>query len=210
MKQDRTKLFLLGYLLVFFCIIACRNDKNAPDASQTDAAEGSERIPDRDGVLVDSSNFVEAGVFNPRNSHWYTYRYIEQENAATRALESAIASDSLYEISEMTRLPIFNKNCLSAEKPEECSNEAVIDWMRYAVERPQAAAGQKKAPIHWVTFVIDERGKVTPGRIIPSGQRCEPCEAATKEAIRGMPNWMPALRDGQPVKVRVMLPVYYD
>lgn len=206
MKGTCLKSFLPGLLIAFLWITACRNDKNAQDASQTDTAEDSERIPDRDGVLVDSSNFAAAGTLNPRNLHWYTYRYMEEDNAG----ETAIALDSLYEISEMTRLPIFNKNCLSAEKPEECSNEAVIDWMRYAVERPKVADGQKQAPVHWVTFVIDEQGKVTLGRIIPSQQRCEPCEAATKEAIEGMHNWMPAVRDGQPVKVRVLLPVYYD
>lgn len=221
--------FLLCIIVnILLFTTACRNDKNndnPPDELVTEEVEKSERIPDRDNVAIDAEYIADAGIFNPRNMRWYTYRYasdeprkeITSENPVVRAenlqeRQGEIQTEEVYEISETSRPPLFNKNCLTSANPETCSNEAVIDWMKYAVERPQVTDLPTQKPVHFVTFLINEKGSVSAAKILAiKGQKpCEPCNTATLEAIAGMSDWMPAIRNGRAVKVQVTFPVYYD
>ncbi|MFN7119798.1 MAG: energy transducer TonB [Saprospiraceae bacterium] len=207
-------------LLLFFTLLqACKNDKRTGEEPPSEDMQNNDRIPERDNVSVDEEYVADDGIYNPRNPQWYTYRYeneaITSENPVVRSNnnqeKSGAAAPEVYEITETSRPPLFDKNCLTAANPEACSNEAVIDWMRYAVERPKLT-DQNQDVIHFVTFIINEKGQVENARIIPvQGQKiCEPCQTATLEAVKGMATWLPAIRNGQAVKVRITLPVYYN
>lgn len=217
-------LFITGILLMS-CLSACRNDKNPPSDTVTDAVEKPARLPEQDNVKVSPDYIADSGIFNPRNNHWYTYQYtadepredITAENPVVRSenkqeRSGQVATKEVYEITETSRPPLFNKDCLTAANPEQCSNEAVIDWMKYAVARPNLPAAQTQEVVHFVTFIIDQNGNVSKAKIIPArkGPTCKPCQAATLEALAGMPAWLPAIRNAQAVKVQVTLPVYYD
>lgn len=195
--------------MVLILLLACKNDKNVPTSA--DEATVAERLPDQGGVGGDTLYKIDAGALNVRNPRWYTYRYDETTTTESQVQRAANPSrDSMYEISERTRPPLYHENCLSAVNPEQCSNEAVIDWMQYAVERPRVPAALQNKLMHYVAFTVDEKGKADGIKIIAATQACTPCVAATEEAIAGMHSWIPALRDGKPVKVQVVLPVYYD
>jgi hypothetical protein len=183
-----------------------------PSKTLPENAEIAEAVPEQDGVLLDTTYKLDDGDFNARNNRWYTYQYDEATFSEHPAEPPAASHKAVYEITETSRPPLFNKNCLTAANPEQCSNEAVLDWMQYAVEKPKAPGAQNQTPMHYVRFIVNKQGKVTYARIIPTTppQTCAACEAATREAIAGMPSWMPAIREGQAVRVRVTLPVYYN
>lgn len=223
MNNKKTRYLPLLSLILFVLLLqACKGDKNASDALTTEAVKPADHILERDNVKADKAKAYVAddALYNPRNTHWYTYHY-ENESITS---ETPIARDNnnqenpgdtttqeVYDITETSRPPLFDKNCLTALNPEACSNEAVIDWMKYAVERPKSlVSGQDM--IHFVTFIIDKKGQVSDAKIMPTRHQkpCEPCKAATLEAVNGMATWLPAVRNGKTVRVRVIIPVYYD
>ncbi len=216
MKHSILFIFTFSLLVLH----ACKSDKKSPEEPTTESTEQSEGVPERDNIRVDEQYVADDGLYNPRNPRWYTYRYdtegMHAENPIVRANNNQeksgfTNSDEVYDISETSRPPLFDKNCLTALNPEECSNEAVMDWMKYAVEKPTLSKPVNDV-VHFVTFIVDEKGQVSDATIVPTRQQnaCEPCKNATLEAVNGMTTWLPAVRNGKAVKVRIIFPVYYD
>jgi len=86
-------------------------------------------------------------------------------------------------------------------------DEAKIKFLTENIKYPQSAKEKKIQGTIYVTFVIDETGKVTDVRVLRGiGGGCD------EEAIRVvelMPPWKPGKQSGKPVRVQFNMPIRF-
>ena len=96
------------------------------------------------------------------------------------------------------------------EMPEFAGGtEALTAFVQEELNYPDEARAQQATGMVYVEFVIDEEGKVRNARV----QRSTIAFGCEEEAVRVvsmMPDWQPAMKDGQPVKMEMTLPIKFE
>ena len=93
------------------------------------------------------------------------------------------------------------------EKKRACSNERMVSFLAFNVEYPEEAKGAGTEGTVYVSFIIDEEGRVTEPSIIRDiGHGCG--EAAI-DVLKKMPKWEPGKDKGEIVKVKLNLPIHF-
>ena len=93
------------------------------------------------------------------------------------------------------------------DEKRTCSNEALVSFLAQNVQYPTTAKLEGTEGTVYVSFVIDEEGKVIDSKIlrdIGSG-----CGDAALSVVSKMPDWEPAIHEGEKVKVKLNLPVQF-
>ncbi len=185
---------------------------------------------ERDTVRKDATKVNVKTIQNPRNINWYTYDYfspdvIPMEPTPAKIEEMEIdevtsnqkkeVSDlnvamAVYTVSETDRPPLFKSSCLKASDPEQCSNEAIEDFVKSNIDFPNKAITKGHDGLEIVSFVINEEGEIDDKiEVLSKDKPCKGCAKAAVDVVAGMENWSPALVNGKPVKVRVSLPIRF-
>ena len=108
------------------------------------------------------------------------------------------------------QMPYF-KGCDSypdnTDDKRQCSNEALVSFIANHIQYPDLAKENGIEGTVYVSFIIDEDGKVTqPSLLRDIGNGCG------EEALRvlsNMPDWEPAIDNKQHVKVKLNLPIQF-
>lgn len=109
------------------------------------------------------------------------------------------------------RPPVFSQACLSAASISECTEQAIHEYIEANLAYPETALEEGHDGYEKVTFVIDKNGKVKSTiKVASKDKPCEGCAKASVQVIANMPNWLPALENGEPVSTEVTLPIRFD
>lgn len=124
-------------------------------------------------------------------------------------LWSQFAADTVF--THVDKMPSFG-NCVSKEISEEvqkkCSDQAIVQFISRHLEYPEAAKADNVEGTVYVNFIIDETGQVkSPTLLMDIGSGCG--EAAL-DVIKAMPDWTPGQQQGQPVSVKLNLPIQFS
>ena len=86
--------------------------------------------------------------------------------------------------------------------------DEAVKWIQQHIVYPSIARENGLQGKVYITFVIDKKGKVSDVKIVKDvvGGGCGE-EAA--RVIKSMPDWKPGFQNGNPVKVKVTLPISY-
>ena len=89
-----------------------------------------------------------------------------------------------------------------------CSNRNLIHFIAHNLEYPEEAKVAEIEGIVYVSFVIDEQGRVIkPAVLMDIGGGCGESALAVLDK---MPNWQPGVQDGKNVKVKLNLPIQFS
>jgi TonB family protein len=91
----------------------------------------------------------------------------------------------------------------SAEK-RDCSNQALVNFISKTLEIPKDS---ETTGVVYVNFFIDENGKVVNPKILRGLEDAQ--NAAALSVVRDMPQWEPAKLNGNPVKVKMTMPIRF-
>ncbi len=198
-------------MAVSVMLFACNSDKTStykesastplPD---TIAAQTSNIAPGPEAA-ADTAQFTYIGSdgihLNPES---YTYEYSEKPKKGK-------ARQVTYAVSEVDRPPLFSDKCQGKKRPMECSNEALKSYFRKNIQYPTQAEPTKSEGLEFVTFTIEPDGSIGQNFSVVSKEKsCKSCAAAAVKAVASMPKWVPAMKDGKPVRVSLVLPVRFD
>ncbi len=86
-------------------------------------------------------------------------------------------------------------------------NQARDAWIARNIRYPEQAARNGIAGMVYVSFVIERSGKVTRASVVRSVDPLLDAEAV--RVVGAMPDWKPGLQRGEPVEVRLVLPVNF-
>ncbi|MEZ4962906.1 MAG: energy transducer TonB [Saprospiraceae bacterium] len=123
-------------------------------------------------------------------------------------LAAQYASDSIF--THVDQMPYF-MGCEAlrsgTEEKRKCADQEMVRFISRHLVYPDSAITMGIQGTVYVSFVVDEAGKVQrPNLLIDIGGGCG---AAALDVIREMPDWEPGLRYGHPVKVKLNLPIQF-
>ncbi|RMG79636.1 MAG: energy transducer TonB [Bacteroidetes bacterium] len=127
-------------------------------------------------------------------AHTLSAQLFEPENIQTRA-------------EQMPYFPGCEPFNDAPEAKRQCSNNNLIRFVSTHLVYPETARAQSVEGTVYVSFVVDKDGSVLSPKVlkdIGGG-----CGEAALDVIREMPKWEPALEKGQPVAVRLNLPIQF-
>ncbi len=108
-------------------------------------------------------------------------------------------------------MPSFGNCGMSDETPEarkECADQALVQFISRQLVYPEEAVNNRVEGTVYVNFIVDQFGRVqSPSLLMDIGSGCG--EAAL-EVVKSMPAWTPGQHDGQPVKVKLNLPIQFS
>jgi hypothetical protein len=106
--------------------------------------------------------------------------------------------------------PIYGKQCLKKEDPDECSQLEIQQYFSENMDFPNEAKGMDN-PVEYVSFLVKADGHIDKENIqvLKQDPQCRECAAEALTLIRKMPKWQPATKGGTPVAVRVTVPVRF-
>ncbi len=120
------------------------------------------------------------------------------------------AKEEVISFSQVAREPIF-KGCpeKDPERALSCFNRKMNNYLKANLVKPEEAAKKNLSGTVNVKFIIEKDGRVTIEAIDdPIGYGCK--EAAAK-LIAGLPRFTPGKNaKGEPVRVRYLLPIYFQ
>ncbi len=121
---------------------------------------------------------------------------------------SAQEMDMIYtDVEQMPYFPSCETISNSTIEKRQCSNEALVSYISEHLRFPAEAKEQQVEGTVLVSFFIDKAGFVTEPYILRDiGFGCG--EEALR-VIRGMPQWEPGIHQGEPVKIKLNLPVHF-
>ena len=126
-----------------------------------------------------------------------------------RLLSAQFAADTVF--TQVTAMPSFG-DC-AANEPEadarkKCSDRALVQFISRQLVYPEAAKADQVEGTVYVNFMVDEAGQVqSPTLLMDIGSGCGEAALAV---VKAMPAWAPGQQDGQPVKVKLNLPIQFS
>ncbi len=217
MKKSSFKAVWFISILSVWMFGACNSDGKQMDAESNDI----------DSTLDDISLNSASDMSGSEDYIDYTYSYIEEEGASNATADGTeVKKDAaskktppklkvkdmpvIYTVSQTDRPPLFTPDCLTAKNPQRCSNRALALWANKHVKYPETDLAEGSDGLEYVTFVINDKGKVSSiSRVDSKQEACEGCSKAVIDAVLEMPDWQPAMLGGKPVNVMVTLPVRF-
>jgi TonB family protein len=154
--------------------------------------------------------------FNP-NIDRYSYRLPkpvvtpENDEGANPDARMVKNTPDAYSPLEVDEAPVFGEACMNLVNPEDCTNDAIQEYFFNVISYPEEAKAQNQEGYYNVTFTLNENGEIGDDfRVIAKDNPCEGCAQAAVNAIAQMPDWKPAMKDGQPVAIELTLPVRFN
>lgn len=108
------------------------------------------------------------------------------------------------------QMPYFSgceKYKYKKEKKRTCSDESLVSFLAFNVEYPEEAKNAGTEGTVYVSFIIDEEGRVTEPSIIRDIG--DGCGDAAIDVLKKMPKWEPGKDKGEIVKVKLNLPIHF-
>lgn len=200
-----------GCAMLLFWLASCGSDGKYGQNRDDSGAKpmmSSEKTPvaPEDHTSVDESypyTWVE-GTGLTTDPDDYTYTYADEPRPTK-------PRKMVYDVSQVDRPPLFGEGCLNKKSPYECSNTALQDYFAQNVDYPEAAERRGANGKEYVTFTVQADGSVAQDfEVVTREERCEGCAQAAVNAIAAMPKWTPAMKNGKPVAVKLVLPVRFS
>lgn len=114
-------------------------------------------------------------------------------------------------LTEADQMPYFmgcEKSAPASEEKRACSNEHLIRFISNHLVYPGEAKEVGVEGTVYVSFVVDEKGMVMSPKVIRDiGAGCG---KAALDVLRNMPAWEPAIHQGEAVKVKLNVPIYFS
>ena len=136
-------------------------------------------------VVVDTVPLEKVKVISYETSNSKVYDKLEKEDF-----------DKIYVF--VAKEPTFNGG----------GNSIAEEWIAEHIIYPNVAREKGLTGKVFISFIVDKNGKVTEVKIaldkVGGG-----CGEEAMRVIQSMPDWSPGIQSGNPVKVKVTLPVYF-
>lgn len=95
------------------------------------------------------------------------------------------------------------------QMPEfQTGQQSMMNFIQQNLQYPENAKAKKIEGTVYVSFIVDETGKITDVKVEKGVSKELDAEAV--RVIKKMPSWKPGAQQGKPVKTRMMLPIKFS
>lgn len=85
--------------------------------------------------------------------------------------------------------------------------DAMVGFLRSNLHYPESARQAGIEGRVYVSFIVEKDGAITDTKVVRGLD--EACDTEAVRAVQAFPNWVPGKQDGQPVRVRFVLPIMF-
>jgi len=86
--------------------------------------------------------------------------------------------------------------------------ERLIQFLQDNIKYPKEALDNNQEGTAYVSFTVDETGKISNARMLK--RMAYGMDQEAMRVVNSMPNWIPGKHDGKPVAVQYTLPVKFS
>lgn len=207
------KCWLLSSLLSLLLLSSC----DEWQLTRTASADTITDMPDDAGRSIADT---ATGDMSAVDEQPETYEPVPRGNnilagtpAATPTAAGTADPNRVYRFSEVDSPPLFSADCRNAPQVQVCSEQAVAAYFSRNVLYPTEAKSARRESVQYVSFTLDASGRVDAASVqvvTAEGETCPSCARTAVDAVRAMPDWVPAQVGGQSVPVELFLPVRFN
>lgn len=189
---------------------SCGNRNNSSNTAEDEIVQSDNLQTDQDdgAYTYDLDPRIGPAAPDDNNGKAVKTTYSEQHKSATqKRLNLKASSRDL----SMNRPPMYGFDCLTEDRPLECSSDNVAAYIRDNLEYPDGALASGETDLETVTFTVTKEGKITDIRVDTKENPCIDCALAARAVVAALPGkWLPALENGKPVSTTVTLPIRFE
>ena len=127
---------------------------------------------------------------------------------ATNQEDMSLVKRRIYEV--VDQMPVFGACAdLQGDELMNCSNQNLFAHIYEHVQYPKEAHDAKLEGMALTEFIVDKNGKVTDVRTLGKSTEHEALNAAARQVVAELPDFRPGQQDGQPVNVKMVLPIRF-
>lgn len=106
--------------------------------------------------------------------------------------------------------PIYGSDCLEADNSWECTLEKLHRAIREKLDWPDNELERGEEVVEEITFVVLPDGSVGSEKwALSRNHNCHGCQQAAIDAVGKLDQWIPAVKDGRNVAVKMTLPIRF-
>jgi hypothetical protein len=107
------------------------------------------------------------------------------------------------------RGPVYTEACKDSANPGQCT-ENYMKAKFLNVSQPGLNYPSGYSGVEYVSFDVDENGKVSGYQVLKQPVACEICSQEAVNRISSLSVWQPAIQSGKPSKSSIVVPVYFN
>lgn len=125
------------------------------------------------------------------------------------SMSQTFKDEKVYTLSSVDRPPVFTAGYLTAKDQMECTNDIIEELIQGKVNYPDKALAKEHDGKEVVMFTVNEYGEAQNYQVLSKDSPCAGCARAAVNAVSTLKDWYPAMKDGEPVKVKIAIPVRF-
>lgn len=106
------------------------------------------------------------------------------------------------------RGPVFSNDCKEATDADACTGNFIRANLT-EVELPNYTFPVGYSGVEYVTFEVQNSGKVNNYQVVKQAVLCKPCIQKAVNLVASLGEWHPAIQNGLFVRSTVVVPVYF-
>ena len=107
-----------------------------------------------------------------------------------------------------SRGPVCSNDCNDSTAPAVCTENLMKEEFK-EVGMPGVVFPRGYSGVEYVTFEVQNNGKVFGYQVVKQSVICPPCVQAAVNLVSSLGEWYPAVQAGVFVKSTVVVPVYF-
>jgi len=132
----------------------------------------------------------------------YDFSFPSDHKTRSKEAKSAFVNTSAQ---QLTSPPIYGQKCLTAIKPEDCSQRYIDTYFQQSLLNQGYTETLQDTLM--ASFVVDEYGAVNGPITVKGETSCLECKSIILKAISGMTDWSSATLSSKAARVKVVLPI---
>lgn len=140
-------------------------------------------------------------IYNPYTFTWYEWEEPVYNKEKVKKVYPVPAS-------EFDQVPVFSKECLTAEDKIACTNKAMQQYVANEnFDYPLQARDRLQEGQEYVTFKLTKEGTIENISVLSKDETCRGCSDTAADIVAAMKGkWYVAMKDGEEVATKITVP----
>jgi len=138
--------------------------------------------------------------------------YTEQsfaKESADKTISAEAHVESIYKLSQVDVAPLFGEPCQEKDV-RICTQKNLGAFIKNNIEMPKESISSNHSGLEHVKVVIEIDGSMRDIEYVDTKkENCDWCQQTAVNVVGKMTQWRPALKNGKPVPVELVIPIKF-
>ncbi len=131
------------------------------------------------------------------------------DEGAIASTSPSIHSKAIYKLSQVDVAPLFGEPCQEKEV-RICTQRNIGAFIKDNIEMPKGSISSAHSGLEHVKVIIESDGSMRDIKYVDTKKEsCDWCQQTAVNVVGKMTQWQPALKNGKPVPVELVIPIKF-